>query len=108
MIKIAQIEGIITGGKTGTARIASNGKYDSKYNGSFFGFAQDENNAYTIGVVAFESDIKDDYYGSRTAAPIFARIVNILVEDGYLKPIEPNIESSADEPQTAQAQEVVQ
>ena len=108
VIKIAQIEGIITGGKTGTARIASNGKYDSKYNGSFFGFAQDENNAYTIGVVAFESDIKDDYYGSRTAAPIFARIVNILVEDGYLKPIEPNIESSADEPQTAQAQEVVQ
>lgn len=84
VIKIAQVEGVVTGGKTGTARIALNGKYDSKYNGSFFGFAQDDSNAYTIGVVAFESDIKDDYYGSRTAAPIFKRIVEILLEEGYL------------------------
>lgn len=87
VIKVAQVEGIITGGKTGTARIALNGKYDSKYNGSFFGFAQDEKNAYTIGVVAFESDIKDDYYGARTAAPIFRRIVELMLEDGYLTPI---------------------
>lgn len=92
VIKVAQVDGIITGGKTGTARIALNGKYDSKYNGSFFGFAQDENNAYTIGVVAFESDIKDDYYGSRTAAPIFRRIVEILLENGYLQPMQDSIE----------------
>ena len=53
MIKVAQVDGVITGGKTGTARIASGGKYDTKYNGSFFGFAQDETRSYTIGVVAF-------------------------------------------------------
>ncbi|WP_301193599.1 penicillin-binding transpeptidase domain-containing protein, partial [Helicobacter japonicus] len=83
-----------TGGKTGTARIALNGKYDSKYNGSFFGFAQDENNAYTIGVVAFESDIKDDYYGARTAAPIFRRIVDILLEENYLTPMSKTTETA--------------
>lgn len=94
VIKVAQIEGIITGGKTGTARIALNGKYDSKYNGSFFGFAQDENNAYTIGVVAFESDIKDDYYGARTAAPIFRRIVDILLEENYLTPMSKTTETA--------------
>ena len=93
VIKIAQVDGVITGGKTGTARIALNGRYDSKYNGSFFGFAQDDNNAYTIGVVAFESDIKDDYYGTRTAAPIFRRIVEILLDDGYLKPMQPQAEA---------------
>lgn len=99
VIKIAQVDGIITGGKTGTARIALGGRYDSKYNGSFFGFAQDENNAYTIGVVAFESDIKDDYYGARTAAPIFKHIVEILLEEHYLKPMESHdkIESAANE-----------
>lgn len=87
VIKVAQVPDIITGGKTGTARIAQNGRYDSKYNGSFFGFAHDEHNAYTIGVVAFESDIKDDYYGAKTAAPIFKKIVEILLEEGYLTPI---------------------
>ena len=88
VIKVAQVDGVITGGKTGTARIASGGKYDTKYNGSFFGFAQDETRSYTIGVVAFESDIKDDYYGGKTAAPIFKHIVELLLENGYLKPIE--------------------
>lgn len=87
-IKVAKVKGIITGGKTGTARIALNGRYDSKYNGSFFGFAHDLSNSYTIGVVAFESDVKGDYYGNRTAAPIFKNIVEILVSEGYLKPIE--------------------
>lgn len=89
VIKVAQVEGVITGGKTGTAKIAINGKYDNKYNGSFFGFAKDEKNAYTIGVVAFESDIKDDYYGGRTAAPIFKQIVEIMLEEGYLERFNP-------------------
>lgn len=94
VIKVAQIDGVITGGKTGTARIASGGKYDTKYNGSFFGFAQDETHSYTIGVVAFESDIKDDYYGAKTAAPIFRHIVELLLEEGYLNPIQDQQENT--------------
>lgn len=94
VIKVAQVDGVITGGKTGTARIASGGKYDTKYNGSFFGFAQDETHSYTIGVVAFESDIKDDYYGAKTAAPIFRHIVELLLEEGYLNPIQAQQENT--------------
>lgn len=103
VIKVARVDGIITGGKTGTAKIALNGRYDSKYNGSFFGFAQDEKNSYTIGVVAFESDIKDDYYGARTAAPIFKKVVEIMLEEGYLNPIVPKEDSVDSEESTENA-----
>ncbi|PAF46279.1 penicillin-binding protein [Helicobacter sp. 12S02634-8] len=81
----ARVDGVVVGGKTGTARIAKEGKYGSLYNGSFFGFAQDGQNTYTIGVVAFGSHGSEDYYGGQTAAPIFKRIVELLKEEGYLQ-----------------------
>ncbi|PAF41184.1 penicillin-binding protein 2 [Helicobacter sp. 11S03491-1] len=81
----AKVEGVIVGGKTGTARVAKEGKYDNLYNGSFFGFAKDNENVYTIGVVAFGSHVNEDYYGSQTAAPIFKEIVSLLKAQGYLK-----------------------
>ncbi|PAF43144.1 penicillin-binding protein 2 [Helicobacter sp. 11S02596-1] len=83
--KAAKVAGVIVGGKTGTARIAKEGKYDSLYNGSFFGFAKDDQNVYTIGVVAFGSHGSEDYYGSQTAAPIFKEIVELLKDQGYLR-----------------------
>lgn len=50
--KKAITQGIIAGGKTGTARIAERQGYTSnRYNASFFGFANDLNHAYTIGVL---------------------------------------------------------
>ncbi|MCI6216944.1 MAG: penicillin-binding protein 2 [Helicobacter sp.] len=81
----ANVEGLVIGGKTGTAKIAKGGSYIDKYNGSFFGFAKDSQKTYTIGVVVFESHIQNDYYGSRTAAPIFKEIVEMLVNEGYLQ-----------------------
>lgn len=83
--KPAFVENVVVGGKTGTAKIAKNGEYINQYNGSFFGFAKDSNHTYTIGVVVFESHIQNDYYGGRTAAPIFKEIVEMLVDEGYLK-----------------------
>ncbi|MBR2111663.1 MAG: penicillin-binding protein 2 [Helicobacter sp.] len=82
--KPAFVENVIVGGKTGTAKIAKNGEYINQYNGSFFGFAKDSNHIYTIGVVVFESHIQNDYYGGRTAAPIFKEIVEMLIDEGYL------------------------
>ena len=83
--KPALVENVIVGGKTGTAKIAKNGEYIDQYNGSFFGFAKDSKRTYTIGVVVFQSHIQNDYYGGRTAAPIFKEIVEMLVSEGYLE-----------------------
>lgn len=86
--KQTRVDGIIVGGKTGTARVAENGKYGENYIGSFFGFAKDEKSTYTIGVVVFESNVRNSYYASQTAAPIANKIIKAMIEEGYLKPIE--------------------
>ena len=65
--------------------VLKNGEYIDQYNGSFFGFAKDSKRTYTIGVVVFQSHIQNDYYGGRTAAPIFKEIVEMLVSEGYLE-----------------------
>lgn len=84
--KAAKVEqaGIITGGKTGTAReIAQSGGYGQKHNGSFFGFVKDAQNTFVIGVVTFGAS-GQHYYGSQNSAPVFKKIVDILIEQGYL------------------------
>ncbi len=84
--KNAKVDGLEIGGKTGTAHIAVNGRYENIYNGSFFGFANDEKNRFTIGVLAIEPKAKYKYFGSQSAAPVFKKIVQVLVEENYLKP----------------------
>ena len=82
----ARVEGLIVGGKTGTARIVKKtGGYDNLYNGSFFGFAKSEKQTYIIGVVAFGSHGKEDYYGSQTAAPVFKKIVEAMQSQDFFK-----------------------
>ncbi|MGX2981937.1 peptidoglycan D,D-transpeptidase FtsI family protein [Helicobacter sp. 23-1045] len=82
--KVANVEGVIIGGKTGTARIATNGRYGSEYIGSFFGFAKDKKANYTIGVVVFGA--KDSsYYASQTAAPLAKKVIEALIDEGYLR-----------------------
>lgn len=84
--KNAFVENIEMGGKTGTARIFSNGTYTKRYNSSFFGFAKDSKRSYTIGVVIFDPDVEEGYYGSKTAAPIFKEIVELLIKEKRLSP----------------------
>jgi len=78
------------GGKTGTANIAINGEYKQKYMSSFFGFANDSNKKYTIGVTVNNPTSTGEhwyyYYASNSAVPVFKEVVDILVKDGYLKP----------------------
>lgn len=88
--KTALIEGIEVGGKTGTAQIAGGGKYLKKYISSFFGFANDKNSRYTIGVTVINPNSKGDkwfyYYASHSAVPVFKEIVNTLIQLNYLNP----------------------
>ncbi|WP_228198012.1 peptidoglycan D,D-transpeptidase FtsI family protein [Poseidonibacter antarcticus] len=85
----ARIEGLEIGGKTGTAQIAQRGQYQKKYISSFFGFANDKKTSYTIGVTVFNPNSKGrnwyQYYASKSAVPVFKELVNILLQQKYLK-----------------------
>tara|TARA_B100001063_G_scaffold247084_1_gene290060 strand:- start:1483 stop:3324 length:1842 start_codon:yes stop_codon:yes gene_type:complete len=84
----ARIEGLEIGGKTGTAQIARKGKYQKEYISSFFGFVNDAQNSYTIGVTVFNPNSKGkkryQYYASKSAVPVFKEVTNILLKLGYL------------------------
>ncbi|MCK4974357.1 MAG: penicillin-binding protein 2, partial [Sulfurimonas sp.] len=77
-------EGLEIGGKTGTAHIVEKGKYVNKYNTAFVGFANDKENRYTIGVAVIQP--KKTQFASQTSVPVFKKAVDIMVEEGYLKP----------------------
>lgn len=85
--KKALTQGLVLGGKTGTARIAGKGGYTSnRYNASFFGFANDANNAYTIGVLVRNPTKPYSYYAAQSALPVFKDTIDILVRESFLKP----------------------
>lgn len=86
--KLAQVAGIEIGGKTGTAQIARAGRYQKEYISSFFGFANDLDHKYTIGVTVLNpiSTGKNWYYhyASHSAVPVFKAIVNNMISLNYL------------------------
>jgi len=82
-------EGLEVGGKTGTAHIYDYKakKYVSRYNSSFYGFANDNHgNRYTIGVLVIEAKNGKSYFASKSAVPTFKKVVDVLVDLEYLKP----------------------
>ena len=81
--------GLIIGGKTGTAHLVENGKYVNKYNTAFIGFVNDKNVNLTMGAIIVQP--KKSQFASQTAVPTFKKAIDILVEDGYLKPSKPDI-----------------
>ncbi len=89
-----KIEGLEVGGKTGTANVARHGAYQEKYISSFFGFANDKEHKYTIGVTVNNPNSKGKYwyyrYASHSAVPVFEEVIKTMITLGYL---EPNINS---------------
>jgi len=85
----AYIEGLEIGGKTGTAQFAKRGKYLKKYVSSFFGFANDKNNKYIIGVTVINPVSTGPnwyyHYASWSAVPVFKEVIQNLVKLNYLK-----------------------
>jgi cell division protein FtsI (penicillin-binding protein 3) len=85
--KAAIIPGIEVGGKTGTANIAGGGKYLKKYISSFFGFANGNNNRYTIGVTVINPTSTGKYwyyyYASQSAVPVFRDMVQSMIQLGF-------------------------
>jgi cell division protein FtsI (penicillin-binding protein 3) len=83
--RVIQTQGVEIGAKTGTAQVFKDGKYAKEYISSVFGFVNDSNKSYTIGVTTFFP--KKNYFASSTSAKVFKSIVDKLIEDKYLKPI---------------------
>jgi cell division protein FtsI/penicillin-binding protein 2 len=79
--KKVNVEGILVGGKTGTAQ-----KYNHQtkrykrnaYLSSFIGFAPYESPKYVLGI--FIDEPRPRYYGGDVAAPIFSDILNRLIK----------------------------
>ncbi len=77
----------IVGGKTGTAQLAmpTGGYYKNIFNGTYIGFVGGNTIQYVIVVFNTKPNIPG-YAGSYAAQPIFADIVHMLINDGYVAP----------------------
>jgi len=65
-------------GKTGTAKIASDGSYGSDYRASFAGYFPADNPKYSCIVVVTKPKKELGFYGNIVAAPVFKEIRNSL------------------------------
>ena len=68
-------------GKTGTARIAFNGRYIDasgyrKHQASFAGFFPSDNPRYSAIVVLYTNKTRENFYGGSWAAPVFKEIAD--------------------------------
>ncbi len=87
--RATRTEGIVVGGKTGTAQIAVHGIYEDLYNSSFFGFANGRNNRYTIGVTVIEPNPEGNvHFASHSAVPVFKAIIDQMLSMHYLTPLQ--------------------
>lgn len=80
----------MVGGKTGTAEIfrpaeQGGGYYADKFNGTFFGFVGGDSPQYVIVVRVNEPKIAG-YAGSQAAAPIFGKLVEMLINNSSVNP----------------------
>jgi cell division protein FtsI/penicillin-binding protein 2 len=79
--KLADIEGVKIGGKTGTAQYFDTkiGRYSpNQYRASFVGFIDDLDPPVVIGVSVFEP--KGSHYGGVVSAPLFKKIAEKTVK----------------------------
>lgn len=77
----------IVGGKTGTAQVAkpTGGYYKNIYDGSYIGFVGGNKPQYLVVVYNIKPNITG-YAGTFGGQPIFADIVHMLINEGYVTP----------------------
>jgi len=86
--KLAAIQGVKVGGKTGTAqKLEPDGRYShNKFVGSFIGFAPAENPVITVCVVLDEPH--PSYYGGVVCAPVFKKVVTDVLNYLEVMPLD--------------------
>jgi cell division protein FtsI/penicillin-binding protein 2 len=76
--KLAKLDYVSIGGKTGTSKKIVNGKYTSNYFSSFVGFFPVENPQIVCLILV--NDPQEGKYGGRVAAPVFKNVAERLIE----------------------------
>jgi cell division protein FtsI (penicillin-binding protein 3) len=99
--KLAKIDSVAIGGKTGTSKLIVNGKYsDDKYYSSFIGFYPADKPQLVCYVLINEP--KGKYYGGVVAAPVFknilGRILSLEKIDQHQPVLQTDIKSVRNEP----------
>ena len=102
----AKTAGLEIGGKTGTAHLVENGQYVNEYNTAFIGFANDKKSKYSIGAIVIRP--KKSQFAAQTAVPVYKKAIDILVEEGYLKPDIPENAPNLDIPQDKLKPEIIE
>jgi stage V sporulation protein D (sporulation-specific penicillin-binding protein) len=87
----AQTQGYLTAGKTGTAQVVENGRYEpGEYVGSFIGYVPADAPRYAILVKIARP--RGAYYGGTVAAPIFAELArDAMLNDGVMPAAPPRL-----------------
>jgi len=82
----ARVPGYTTAGKTGTAQVVENGRYEpGEYVGSFIGYVPADAPRYVI-FVKIERP-RGAYYGGTVAAPIFSHLASaVMLHSGVMTP----------------------
>ncbi len=82
--------GYKVGGKTGTAEIPKpgGGYYDDRYNGTFVGYVGGDMPRYVIIVSMIEPHVPG-YAGTKAAAPMFGKVVDMLINNYSISPMTP-------------------
>ena len=76
--KLAQLDNVSVGGKTGTSQRLVEGKYTRNYNSSFVGFFPVENPQVVCLILLNSPNVGK--YGGLVAAPIFKKVATRLIE----------------------------
>jgi stage V sporulation protein D (sporulation-specific penicillin-binding protein) len=87
----AQTAGYLTAGKTGTAQVVENGRYEpGEYVGSFIGYVPADAPRYAIFVKITRP--RGAYYGAVVAAPIFAQLARtVMLRDDVMPSAPPRL-----------------
>ncbi|HIZ86087.1 MAG TPA: transpeptidase family protein [Candidatus Coprenecus stercoravium] len=95
-------------GKTGTARVAINGKYEDdngyrRYQASFAGYFPADDPKYSCIVVLYTGKTRGNFYGATWAAPVFKRIADKIYASHpeWEAPLNPGNAAPPDNPRIA-------
>lgn len=87
--ELARVAGFRAAGKTGTAQRVVDGAFDDTHHISWFAGFLSMPDPQIVVVVAIEDPVKEDYWASTVAAPIFAEIAEASATLLDLVPTEP-------------------